>query len=114
MYPSPPPPPAPHEQVVSVAIGFAVKRVPAAVESSEVLGQWAGAALLAYFGLRTLKDAWDKGGGGEAGAGGKGEELADAEEQGAGQGRVRGWGAGRGGRVWRCVWGGKRQRGYVG
>jgi hypothetical protein len=41
--------------VISVAIGYAVKRVPAAIESSEVLGQWLGAALLFYFGVRTLK-----------------------------------------------------------
>jgi putative Ca2+/H+ antiporter (TMEM165/GDT1 family) len=44
--------------VISVGIGYAVKSVPSAVKSSEVLGQWAGAALLAYFGLRTLRDAW--------------------------------------------------------
>ena len=61
---------------MSVGIGYAVKRVPTVVESSEVLGQWAGAALLLYFGLRTLKDAWDKG---EAEAD---AELADAEEEG--------------------------------
>lgn len=60
-----------------MGIGFVVKRVPTVVESSEVLGQWAGAALLLYFGLRTLKDAWEKG---EEAAD---EELADAEEEGA-------------------------------
>lgn len=59
--------------VVSVGIGFAVKRVPAAVKSSEVVGQWLGAALLAYFGLRTLRDALKQ----EDGAG---EELGEAEE----------------------------------
>lgn len=61
--------------IISVGIGFAVKRVPTVVESSEVLGQWAGAALLLYFGLRTLKDAWEKT---EEAAD---DELADAEEE---------------------------------
>ncbi len=42
-----------------------------------MLGQWAGAALLLYFGLRTLKDAWEKT---EEAAD---DELADAEEEGA-------------------------------
>lgn len=64
-------------QVISVGIGFVVKRVPTVVESSEVLGQWAGAALLLYFGVRTLKDSWEKS---EEAAD---EELADAEEEGA-------------------------------
>lgn len=59
-----------------MGIGYAVKRVPTVVESSEALGQWAGAALLIYFGLRTLKDAWDKG---EEAAD---DELADAEAEG--------------------------------
>ncbi|KAL4854083.1 H/ACA ribonucleoprotein complex subunit 4 [Chlorella vulgaris] len=61
--------------IISVGIGFAVKRVPTVVESSEALGQWAGAALLVYFGLRTLKDSWEKV---EAVAA---DELADAEEE---------------------------------
>lgn len=61
--------------VISVGIGYVVKRVPTVVESSEALGQWAGAALLVYFGLRTLKDAWDKT---EEAAD---DELADAEEE---------------------------------
>ncbi|EFN51748.1 hypothetical protein CHLNCDRAFT_27561 [Chlorella variabilis] len=61
--------------VISVGIGFAVKRVPTVLESSEVLGQWVGAALLVYFGLRTLKDAWEKT---EEAAD---DELADAEEE---------------------------------
>lgn len=63
-------------QVISVAIGYAVKRVPTVVESSEALGQWAGAALLIYFGLRTLRDAWGKT---EEAAD---DELADAEAEG--------------------------------
>ena len=61
---------------ISVAIGFAVKRVPAAVESSEQIGQWLGAALLLYFGIRTLKDAWGQSGVGE------GDELEEAEQSG--------------------------------
>ena len=60
-----------------MGIGYAVKRVPTVVESSEVLGQWAGAGLLVYFGLRTLRDAWEKT---EEAAD---DELADAEEEGA-------------------------------
>ena len=64
-------------QIISVGIGYAVKRVPTVVESSEVLGQWAGAGLLVYFGLRTLRDAWEKT---EEAAD---DELADAEEEGA-------------------------------
>jgi threonine/homoserine/homoserine lactone efflux protein len=63
-------------QVISVAIGFVVKRVPAAVESSEALGQWAGAALLLYFGLRTLKDALARS------EEESDDELADAEQEG--------------------------------
>jgi len=70
-------------QVISVGIGYVVKRVPTVVESSEVLGQWAGAALLVYFGLRTLKDAWDKT---EEAAD---DELADAEEEGECGGKRR-------------------------
>lgn len=65
-----------------MGIGYAVKRVPTVVESSEVLGQWAGAGLLAYFGLRTLQDAWRKT---EEAAD---DELADAEEEGALRGRA--------------------------
>jgi putative Ca2+/H+ antiporter (TMEM165/GDT1 family) len=59
--------------VISVGIGFAVKSVPAAVKSSEVLGQWVGAALLVYFGLRTLRDAWLQPADGA-------DELGDARE----------------------------------
>lgn len=59
--------------VISVGIGYAVKSVPAAVKSSEVLGQWLGAVLLLYFGLRTLRDAWSAP---EDDA----EELEEAEE----------------------------------
>ena len=59
--------------VISVAIGFAVKSVPSAVKSSEVLGQWAGAALLVYFGIRTLRDSLKQ-------ADDAAEELHDAEE----------------------------------
>lgn len=59
--------------VVSVGIGYVVKSVPAAVKSSEVLGQWLGAALLVYFGIRTLRDAL-------AQSDDAGEELGEAEE----------------------------------
>lgn len=59
--------------IISVTIGYAVKSVPAAVKSSEVVGQWAGAALLAYFGIRTLQDAL-------AQPEGSGEELGEAVE----------------------------------
>ncbi|KAL6779365.1 CMT1 [Auxenochlorella protothecoides x Auxenochlorella symbiontica] len=43
---------------ISVGIGYVVKRVPASIETTEFLGQWLGAALLAFFGIRTLLDAW--------------------------------------------------------
>ena len=56
---------SPPVQVISVGIGYAVKRVPTVVESTEVIGQWVGAALLLYFGLRTLKvGGWVGGWGG--------------------------------------------------
>lgn len=59
--------------VISVAIGYAVKSVPSAIKSSEVLGQWAGAGLLLYFGMRTLRDALRQ-------SDDAGEELEEAEE----------------------------------
>jgi putative Ca2+/H+ antiporter (TMEM165/GDT1 family) len=59
--------------VISVTIGVAVKAVPTVVESSEAWGQWLGAILLAYFGLKTLKDAWMS-------PSGAGDELEEAEE----------------------------------
>jgi hypothetical protein len=58
---------------VSVGIGYVVKSVPAAVRNSEVFGQWLGAALLAYFGFRTLQDAW------AAPSEGDGDELEEAQ-----------------------------------
>ena len=58
-------------------IGYAVKSVPAVVESSEVVGQWLGALLLLYFGARTLRDAWMQSDDADAG-----EELEEAEESG--------------------------------
>lgn len=60
--------------VISVGIGYAVKSVPTYVKSSEVLGQWLGAGLLLWFGLRTIKDAWS------APDDEDGEELEEAEQ----------------------------------
>ena len=59
--------------IISVSIGYAVKSVPSVIKSSEVLGQWAGAALLVYFGIRTLRDALGQ-------EGESGEELGEARE----------------------------------
>ncbi|KAK9810370.1 hypothetical protein WJX72_009592 [[Myrmecia] bisecta] len=44
--------------VISVAIGAAFKRVPEALKSSVPVGEYLGVALMLYFGVRTLKDAW--------------------------------------------------------
>jgi putative Ca2+/H+ antiporter (TMEM165/GDT1 family) len=68
--------------VISVAIGYAVKSVPSAVKSSEVYGQWAGAALLLYFGVRTLRDAWSHGDDADEELGAANESVAVAEKQG--------------------------------
>ena len=54
-----------------------VKAVPAALERSEALGRWLGAALLLYFGVRTLRDAWAQPADSSAG-----EELEEAEQSG--------------------------------
>lgn len=76
---------------ISVGIGAAVKAVPTAVESSEAVGQWLGAVLLAYFGIKALRDAWKS----PSGAGG--DELEEAEssvqkaEKGGKVGRGRPW-----------------------
>lgn len=41
--------------VISVAIGFAFKHVPEVLTTSAPVGEYLGAALLVYFGVRTLK-----------------------------------------------------------
>lgn len=69
--------------VVSVAIGYAVKSVPAVVKSSEVFGQWLGAALLVYFGIRTLQDALSQEDGAEEELGEAEESVAEAETSGS-------------------------------
>jgi len=62
--------------VVSAAIGAAAQRVPETfVSSSLPVSKWASVALLAYFGVRTLKAAWD------AAPDAAGEELAAAREE---------------------------------
>ena len=68
--------------VISVAIGYAVKSVPAVVKSSEVLGQWAGAALLLYFGVRTLRDAWQQSDDADEELGEAVESVEEAEKEG--------------------------------
>eukprot|EP00891_Asterochloris_glomerata_P000685 jgi/Astpho2/685/e_gw1.00013.117.1_t len=45
--------------IISVAIGFMFKQVPDAIKGSVPIGEYLGIALLIYFGLRTLKDAYD-------------------------------------------------------
>ena len=72
--------------VVSAAIGAAAQRVPETfVASSLPVSKWASVALLAYFGLRTLKAAWD------APPDAAGEELAAAREE-LGEGAADGGG----------------------
>lgn len=41
--------------VVSVAIGRSFRHVPAFLQSSLPIGEWAGAAMMVYFGVRTLR-----------------------------------------------------------
>ena len=41
--------------VISVAIGRCFRHVPAALQSSLPIGEWAGAAMMVYFGVRTLR-----------------------------------------------------------
>ena len=45
--------------VISVAIGRIFHHVPASLTSSLPLGEYAAAAMLLLFGLRTVKEAWD-------------------------------------------------------
>lgn len=59
--------------IISVCIGYAVQRVPAAVESSEAIGRYLSAASLLYFGAKMLFAAFKSG---DAG----GEEFEEAEE----------------------------------
>ena len=41
--------------IVSVAIGRSLRGVPEFLQSGLPIGEWGGAALLIYFGIRTLK-----------------------------------------------------------
>ena len=41
--------------VISVAIGRCFRHVPAFLQSSLPIGEWAGAAMMVYFGIRTLR-----------------------------------------------------------
>ena len=41
--------------VVSVGIGRSFRHVPAFLQSSLPIGEWAGAAMMVYFGVRTLR-----------------------------------------------------------
>lgn len=59
--------------VISVCIGYAVQRVPTAVESSEAIGRYLSAASLLYFGAKMLLAALKSG---DAG----GDEFEEAEE----------------------------------
>lgn len=86
--------------IISVTIGVAVKAVPTVVESSEAWGQWLGAILLAYFGLKTLKDAWMS-------PSGAGDELEEAEEsvlEAEQGGRVGVVSDAKGGNKWASPW----------
>eukprot|EP00898_Chlorokybus_atmophyticus_P005220 jgi/Chlat1/569/Chrsp103S08603 len=44
--------------VISVAIGRLFKRVPQSIQMSLPLGEYLAVALLVYFGLKSLRDAW--------------------------------------------------------
>ncbi|KAK9844838.1 hypothetical protein WJX74_007461 [Apatococcus lobatus] len=44
--------------VISVGIGYAFKCVPDALKSSAPIGEYAGVALMIFFGARLLRDAW--------------------------------------------------------
>lgn len=74
--------------VISVGIGYIVKSVPSVIESSEVFGQWLGAALLLYFGVTTLRDAWVQGDDDEDEYGEARESVEKAEKGGTIQGRT--------------------------
>ena len=77
--------------VISATIGAAAQRVPETfVSSSLPVSKWASVALLAYFGVRTLKAAWD------APPDSAGEELATAREELGEEGADGGGGKGNG------------------
>lgn len=59
--------------IISVCIGYAVQRVPTAVESSEAIGRYLSAASLLYFGAKMLFAALKSGDDG-------GDEFEEAEE----------------------------------
>ena len=77
--------------VISVSIGYVVKSVPSVVKSSEVYGQWAGAALLLYFGIKTLRDAWQQGDDADEELGAANESVAVAEKEGTISGKASVW-----------------------
>lgn len=60
--------------VVSVTIGIMFSRVPEFMKTGLPIAEWGGAALLVYFGFRTLRDAWKM-----PSDGANGEELVDAQ-----------------------------------
>eukprot|EP00959_Pyramimonas_sp_CCMP1952_P125876 2632307-Pyramimonas_sp.AAC.1 len=67
--------------IISVGLGVVFQKVPAALASDLPIGQWAGAALLVYFGIRNIKDALEATPPSEAKEGEEvSGELADAEE----------------------------------
>ena len=45
--------------IISVAIGRCFRHVPAFLQSSLPIGEWAGAAMMVYFGVRTLRVRMD-------------------------------------------------------
>jgi hypothetical protein len=47
--------------VISVVIGRIFNSVPASIQSSAPIGEYLAVAMLVYFGLRSLKDAWNMG-----------------------------------------------------
>eukprot|EP00240_Pyramimonas_obovata_P004058 CAMPEP_0118927830 /NCGR_PEP_ID=MMETSP1169-20130426/5218_1 /TAXON_ID=36882 /ORGANISM="Pyramimonas obovata, Strain CCMP722" /LENGTH=347 /DNA_ID=CAMNT_0006869677 /DNA_START=116 /DNA_END=1159 /DNA_ORIENTATION=+ len=67
--------------VISVGLGVVFQQVPSALATDLPIGQYAGAALLVYFGIRNIRDALEATPASEAQEGEEvSGELADAEE----------------------------------
>lgn len=75
--------------VISVGIGYAFKHVPEVLTTSAPIGEYLGAAMMVYFGLRTLKDAWDR----------VKQESSDDEESELGEAEVEVSAAEQGGKI---------------
>jgi putative Ca2+/H+ antiporter (TMEM165/GDT1 family) len=74
--------------VISVGIGQSFRHVPEFLKSGLPIGEWASVALLVYFGIRTIKDAWDTPEGTEGG--GELEGARDSIDSAEASGRIGG------------------------